>query len=366
MPVLEAGRFTYHLIAALSGFSLCHPALSNKSIYLIHHYTFGECLEYIYWLIIEISAVFLLPFLIILLTTPYLIRKLTENGFVVRDYHKTGEKMVPTGGGIAIMLAVLFSQSINSLFYKFSATNYVVLNVILLFGLFGILDDMIDIGRSVKLILMYYCSYPLIQYATHSLVVLPLIGSVDIGNFYSQLIMPTYVLVTANLVNMHSGYNGMSSGVSLIVLFSLLIKSLTGDSIGDVNNIMAIFAVTGATLGFHLFERHPSRIFWGNIGSLTVGAAIGVLIVIQGYIISGFIMLIPHTVNFLLYVYWRIKKYPPAKFGKVRDDGTLEVPNPFTLKWVLPYYGRVTEKQATYAMYAVTAVFCILGILIPE
>lgn len=323
-------------------------------------------METIYWLAIEIGAVFLLPFLIILLTTPYLIRKLTEKGFVAKDYHKKGEKLVPTGGGIAIMLAVLFSLSINSLFYKFSATNYVVLNVIILFGLFGILDDMIDIGRTVKLILMYYCSYPLIQYATHSWVIFPFIGEVDLGKFYSQLIMPTYVLVSANLVNMHSGFNGMSSGLSLIILFSLLIKSLTGGALENINNVMAIFAVTGATLGFHLFERYPSRIFWGNIGSLTVGAAIGVLIVMQGYIISGFIMLIPHTVNFLLYVYWRVKKYPQVKFGKLRDDGTLEVPNPLTLKWVLPYRRRMTERQATFAMYAVTIVFSIIGILIPE
>jgi len=321
-------------------------------------------LKYIYWLFIEIAVVFLLPFLIMLITMPYLIRKLKEKGFVAKDYHKKGEKMVPTGGGIAIMLAALFSLSINSLFYKFDAINYVILSVIMLFGLFGILDDMIDIGRTVKLILVYYSSYPLIQYATHSGVISPFFGQVDFANFYSQFIVPTYVLVTANLVNMHSGFNGMSSGLSLIVLISLLIKSLIAGSIEDINKIMAIFAITGATLGFHLFERYPSRVFWGNIGSLTVGAAIGVLIVMQGYIISGFVMLLPHTINFLMYVYWRIKKYPPAKFGKIRDDGTLEVPNPLTLKWVLPYYMKMTEKQATYAMYAVTAVFCIIGILL--
>jgi UDP-N-acetylglucosamine--dolichyl-phosphate N-acetylglucosaminephosphotransferase len=89
------------------------------------------------------------------------------------------------------------------------------------------------------------------------------------------------------------------------------------------------------------------------------------MIVMQGFIVSGFIMLIPHTINFLMYVYWRVKKYPQVKFGKTRDDGTLEVPNNLTLKWVLPYYFRVTEKQSTYAMFAVTAVFCVIGILIP-
>jgi UDP-N-acetylglucosamine--dolichyl-phosphate N-acetylglucosaminephosphotransferase len=143
---------------------------------------------------------------------PYLIRKLTKKGLVVKDYYKIGNKMVPTGGGIAIMVAVLFSISINEIFYNFDATNYVMLNVILLFGLFGILDDMIDIGRPAKLVLMYYCSYPLMQYATHTQIVFPLLGHVELGIFYGQLIVPTFVLVAANLVNMHSGFNGMSSG----------------------------------------------------------------------------------------------------------------------------------------------------------
>jgi UDP-N-acetylglucosamine--dolichyl-phosphate N-acetylglucosaminephosphotransferase len=270
--------------------------------------------------------------------------------------------MVPTGGGIAIMLAVLFSISINEIFYNFDATNYVMLNVILLFGLFGILDDMIDIGRPAKLVLMYYCSYPLMQYATHTQIAFPLFGHVEFGILYSQLIVPTFVLVTANLVNMHSGFNGMSSGLSVIVLISLIIKSVM---IGSIDNIIAIIAIAGATLGFYLFEHNPSRIFWGNVGSLTVGASLGVMIVMQGFIVSGFIMLIPHTINFLMYVYWRVKKYPQVKFGRTRDDGTLEVPNNLTLKWVLPYYFRVTEKQSTYAMFAVTAIFCVIGILTP-
>lgn len=315
-----------------------------------------------YWQILELGLVFFLPFFIILVTTPYLIRKLTKRGLVVKDYYKKGNKMVPTGGGIAIMLAVLFSISINEIFYNFDATNYVMLNVILLFGLFGILDDMIDIGRPAKLVLMYYCSYPLMQYATHTQILLPLLGQVEFGILYSQLIVPTFVLVAANLVNMHSGFNGMSSGLAVIVLISLIIKSVMT---GSIDNIIAIIAMAGATLGFLLFELYPSRIFWGNVGSLTVGASLGVMIVMQGFIVSGFIMLIPHTINFLMYVYWRVKKYPQVKFGKTRDDGTLEVPNNLTLKWVLPYYFRVTEKQSTYAMFAVTAVFCVIGILIP-
>lgn len=309
-----------------------------------------------------LASNFLFPFLVTFISMPYFIKKLTEQGIVARDYYKRKMTKVPERGGIAIILVAMVCFSLNTLFFKFAATNYVALIVIAMFGLFGILDDMIDIGRVTKLLLMYYCSYPLIQYATHTAFTLPSIGNIELGILYLQFIVPTYVLVASNLVNMHSGFNGLASGLSIIVLLSLIIKSVL---IGDVDNIFAVVSITGAALGYYMYDRYPSQIFWGNVGSLTIGAAIGTIIVIQGFIISGFIMLIPHTVNFLMYVYWRVMKFPQVKFGKEREDGTLEVPNPLTLKWVLPYYRRVTEVQATWAMYALTMIFCVIGILLP-
>jgi UDP-N-acetylglucosamine--dolichyl-phosphate N-acetylglucosaminephosphotransferase len=35
------------------------------------------------------------------------------------------------------------------------------------------------------------------------------------------------------------------------------------------------------------------------------------------------------------------------------------------LKWVLPYYTRVSERGATWVMFAVTGIFCVIGILFP-
>lgn len=304
----------------------------------------------------------IVPLFVTALFMPSFIKKLVENNIVAKDQYKRIPTSVADRGGIAILLIATLSLSLNSLFFKFTSTNYVALIVIALFGLFGVLDDMINIGRLSKLLIMYYCSYPLIQYATHTALIFPGVGSFELGIFYLQFIIPTYVLVASNLVNMHSGFNGLASGLSIIVLISLIIKSVL---LGDVENIVSVVAITGATIGFYLYERYPAKVFWGNVGSLTVGAAIGIIIVIQNFIVSGFVMLIPHTINFLMYVYWKIKKYPHVKFGRERADGTLEVPNLLTLKWVLPYYFKVTEKQATYAMFLLTSFFCVLGILLP-
>jgi UDP-N-acetylglucosamine--dolichyl-phosphate N-acetylglucosaminephosphotransferase len=309
---------------------------------------------------------FLVPLSCIVVAMPHVIRKMRENGIVVKDMYKMNLPDVPTNGGLVIILVAMFSMSIISLFYSkyIHQVNHTIMIVVALFALFGLLDDIIDIGRAAKLILLYYCSYSLIPLATTTVVNFPFIGAIDLDIIYLQLIIPTYVPVVANLVNMHSGFNGLAPGLSLIILTTLILKTFF---YGNVFKILFILCLTGALAGYFWFEKYPSRIFWGNVGALSVGAAIGATIAIEGYIVSGFIMLIPHTVNFLLYVYWRlnINKYPFQKFGRVREDGTLEVPNPLTLKWVLPYYFRVTERQATLAMYGLTALFCVIGFFVP-
>jgi UDP-N-acetylglucosamine--dolichyl-phosphate N-acetylglucosaminephosphotransferase len=309
---------------------------------------------------------FLVPFLFISISMPYIIRKLKEKGHIVKDMYKKTMPNIPTNGGLPIILISLFSLSILTLFYAKNITpiNYTIIVVVVLFALFGLLDDMVNIGRPAKLVLLYYCAYPLIPFITTTFIFLPFIGSVDLSIIYLQLIIPTYVPVVANLVNMHSGFNGLAPGLSLIVLVTLVLKAYF---FGNIYMALFIVCLTGAVAAYFLFEKYPSRIFWGNVGALSIGAAIGCTIVTQGFIISGFIMLIPHTVNFLLYVYWRlnVRKYPIAKFGKERDDGTVEVPNPLTLKWVLPYYFRMTERTSGYCMYGVTALFCIMGLFYP-
>jgi UDP-N-acetylglucosamine--dolichyl-phosphate N-acetylglucosaminephosphotransferase len=308
----------------------------------------------------------LVPFLFMVFSMPNIIKKFKENGHIVRDMYKKAMPEVPTNGGLPIILVAIFSLSILTLFYakSISPINYTIIVVVVLFALFGLLDDMVNIGRPAKLILLYYGSYPLIPFITSTIIIFPFIGSVDFSIIYLQIIIPTYVPVVANLVNMHSGFNGLAPGLSLIVLATLVFKAFF---FGNIYNALFIVCLTGAVLAYFWFEKYPSRIFWGNVGALSIGAAIGCMIVTQGFIVSGFIMLIPHTVNFLMYVYWRlrIRKYPIAKFGRERDDGTVEVPNFLTLKWVLPYYFRMTERTGAYAMYALTAGFCVLGFFIP-
>ncbi len=319
--------------------------------------------DYLYVMLI---IFFLVPFLFMMFALPQIIPKLRKKGHYVRDMYKKSLTEVPNNGGLILLLIAIFSLSILTLFYGkvISPINFTIIVVVVLFALYGLLDDMVNIGRPAKLILLYYCAYPLIPFITATVFFFPLVGEVDLSIFYLQIIIPTYVPVVANLINMHSGFNGLAPGLSLILLTTLLLKTFMS---GNIYHALFFISLTGALLAYFFYENYPARIFWGNIGALSVGAAIGALIVTQGFIVSGFIMLIPHTANFLMYVYWRLnkQKYPLAKFGRAREDGTIEVPNMLTLKWVLPYYFRMTEKQGTYAMYALTTLFCVIGFYVP-
>jgi len=351
--------------------------------------------------VLLLFVITIFSFIMTVVAMPWLIRELRVRGVLVRDYYKRKKTYIPREGGMVLLFAcglmitifpliIYFTRRVMN-FFDFTLIsdpnlvefNYFIVLVILMFGIFGMMDDYVDVGRPLKVLMPIVFVTPIIftfnQFNT-GIIWLPILGNINMDfkvidgitfkGLYRFLVIPLYIIVVSNLVNMHSGFNGLQTGLSSIILVSLLLKSIYEL---DTQHIIAIGALTGAILGLWLYNRYPAQIFEGNTGALMIGAGIGLLIIIQGYHFAGFIMLIPHTVNFLMYVYWRIRnkmapkdqKYKIAKFGSLRKDGKLRVPNPFTLKWVLPYRYKMTEKEAVLAMYAVTIIFCVIGFFVP-
>ena len=313
-----------------------------------------------------------LSFAFAMLLTPITIKILRRRGILAVDYYKRERREVPKSGGIAVISASLLSFSVLILFestylHNHCNIDFVAILLMLFYGIFGAIDDFTDIGRPIKIFFPLILSLPALITAHSTEIFLPFIGFFDFSYFFYVIII-VYIMVVSNLVNMHSGFNGLASGLSAILIATLLVKiAMKG---GD---FIFLGCVLGATLGFLWYNWYPARVFLGNIGSLSVGAVIGYAIVAFGFFISGFIMLIPHTANFILYVYWRLmhkmrpedERFKMVKFGRVREDGTIEVPNRLTLKWILPYYFKMTEKETVLAMYALTASFCLISLCIP-
>jgi UDP-N-acetylglucosamine--dolichyl-phosphate N-acetylglucosaminephosphotransferase len=340
-----------------------------------------------------------LAFIIVAATMPWFIRKMREKKLVAKDMHKPGTPEIANNGGVLVLFVVfaliitipIIFRLVNRLANQELFTrdpmeiDTALLLIMLLYAFYGVLDDYIDVGRISKTLIPLLFSYPLILVLTSWNPWIPGVGIIQINNYYVDLpwggqltgslfvkyiIAPVFIMVVANLKNMHSGFNGLQTGCAFIIMVTVFLKA---GYEGQIDGMLTTAALVGATLAFLLYNSFPARIFEGNIGSLAIGGTLGAIVISQHYIWAGFVMLLPHTFNFMLYAYWRIQmwrkpgdpRYASAKFARVREDGTIEPPNPYTLKWILPYHFKMTERQATYAMYVVTGIFCVMGFFIP-
>ncbi|RQD66910.1 MAG: phospho-N-acetylmuramoyl-pentapeptide-transferase [Tindallia sp. MSAO_Bac2] len=84
------------------------------------------------------------------------------------------------------------------------------------------------------------------------------------------------IIGTVNSVNLTDGLDGLASGVTIIVagFFSLVAWHMGYQDLGWFAG-----AISGACLGFLIYNIHPAKIFMGDTGSLALGGAIAALAV---------------------------------------------------------------------------------------
>ncbi len=309
------------------------------------------------YLIFFISII--VSFLITFFLIPRFILKLTEEGHVVKDYYKIKETIVPTMGGLPILMGVLSSLIIIQLIFPQIEELLIFYFVIFSYAIFGLVDDLVNVGRKIKLVAPFFLAFPIALLNIDTNLSLFFI-EIELGILFSYIIAPLYVMIVSNLVNMHSGFNGVSGGTTTILLAFSAIGSFVKYG---YTGLIYVAPILGAMVAFMYFNKYPSRIFLGNVGTLMIGASLGGFIIFQNMEIFGVIILIPHIINFLMFVYWKIRRYPHIKFGKVDKNGILHVPNNLTVKWFLPYYFPMSEKKAIVFCYIFSIISGIVGVL---
>ena len=82
------------------------------------------------------------------------------------------------------------------------------------------------------------------------------------------------MLSTTNAINLTDGIDGLSSSVTTIILTCLTV-------IGIIFNIKEVTlfgsSLSGACLGFLLFNLYPSKVMMGDTGSLMLGGAVAAM-----------------------------------------------------------------------------------------
>ncbi len=184
----------------------------------------------------------------------------------------------PTMGGILIMVSVAVT---SVLYAKTHPQITPVLFLTLGFGMIGFLDDYIKVAlkRSMglrpwqKMFLQIVVTGIFARYLLHipsiSLSMkIPFMQGwyLDFGRFSIPL-MFIVVIGTVNGANFTDGLDGLVSSVTIMIATFFTVTAVgTGAGIAPVT-----CAVTGALLGFLLFNVHPASVFMGDTGSLALG-----------------------------------------------------------------------------------------------
>lgn len=238
----------------------------------------------------EVLAIaFLTSFVVVLLTTPSLIKvaklkHLVDEPKEERKHHHTS---LPTIGGIIIFAATLFSfalwfqsgefahrSEVQRMVQAFNEFKYLVAALLILFFI-GIKDDIIGTAPAKKLIGHLVVAFILVMMADvrilsmhglFGLYVLPDWASVGISVF-------TYIVIV-NAFNLIDGVDGLAAGIGFIcsAFFATWFHLVDLPTFSLLSVVLA-----GSLLGFLVFNFSPARIFMGDSGSLVIGAIVSVL-----------------------------------------------------------------------------------------
>lgn len=236
--------------------------------------------------------------------------KRKQIGETIREVGPQSHKLkegTPTMGGVIILFSiivpVLLWADINSI--------YIILVLVgtIWLGIVGFIDDYLKVimkksngliarykllGQVLIGLLVGSVIYFLPEFSEfNTQTTLPFMKNLNFD--YSIFYIPAVIFIitaTSNAVNLTDGLDGLAIGSMLIVMLAVAgLSYVTGNSIyADYLNVIYlpgsgeltvfIAAFIGAGLGFLWFNFYPAQIFMGDTGSLALGGAFGIIMIL--------------------------------------------------------------------------------------
>ena len=318
--------------------------------------------------ILPMALTILIGFIITLLLVPSVSKFMFKHGIIGIDVHKLDKPKIPELCGITIVLGVTVSAIIFSLFYP--EQNMWILAFVsstLIAAIVGILDRITKIGPRLKPALVALGAIPIIFLAVYNpYPEFPFIGATRLTIIY-PLLIPIALAVTANSVNMLDVFNGSMTGTCSIAILGMIICMLM---MGRVDAAALAAGLLGSLLAFHIFNKYPAKVFAGDVGSLFIGASIGVLAIYGRIEVAAITAMMPHIMNafYGLATVGRLyeRKEISTRPIRVLEDGRLEVNKdskaPITLARMILAQRPLKEFEVTRRMFILSAVSAILAV----
>ncbi|KJV69322.1 phospho-N-acetylmuramoyl-pentapeptide-transferase [Candidatus Neoehrlichia procyonis] len=256
-----------------------------------------------------------------------ILQKLQKNGQPIRNdgpkEHLLIKKNTPTMGGLIIVMPSIIS---TLLFCKLTSYDiWVILFVFVTFAILGGIDDWLKIkkknshGLKVKTKLIFQFLIALIGIiitglTTKNFTHTHLLSStlVNLGYLYVPFVTTT-IVGTSNAVNLTDGLDGLVIVPSIMLFAFLGVVAYLTSNHTEINNILIFCsAIIGSSLSFLWVNTFPAKIFMGDLGSLSIGGALGLISVMLQYELIFSIaaaLLVIETLSVIVQVvYYKITK----------------------------------------------------------
>ena len=339
-------------------------------------YTFSELdLTWIDGIIIFSIGLFI--FLFTYFLYPPLIKWIKKKGWIGYDIHKKSRTATPESGGIGIAIALIIGSILIGIFYSKLWNEVLIFIITIIFAaVIGFIDDRQQFSAKKKIILLiiaglpvFIFNLPFIGWISVNSPTLPILGQLRLNVIY-PLVLPFIVLILTNTVNMLEGYNGEGSGTTSIATFFMIIAAIMTKS-GE--GIIFGVVILGAIFAFYLFNKFPAKVFPGDVGTLTIGAAIAMLGILGSLEIAMVLVMLPQIFN-SFYVIFSGHGFKESHAAEMKDifmddedyiHASLEHGATLTLPRLILANGKLNEKDLVnnfMALSGVSGIFAIIAI----
>ncbi len=203
----------------------------------------------------------------------------------------------PTMGGLMVLIPVIVITVVLNFFNLIGATVIgrsilVPLATMVGYGVLGGLDDwrglrgerngigllgryklLAQVGLAFAIALALY-----VPLGLHSVAIPTIPQKIDIGLFYIPIAM--FIIVgTSNGINLTDGLDGLAGWITAICFASYGVIAYLQQ---QVHLVTFCFIMVGALLAFLWYNAHPAELFMGDVGSLSLGATLGVVALMTG------------------------------------------------------------------------------------
>ena len=231
----------------------------------------------------------------------------------------------------------------------------------------GLIDDKKTMGGWFKPLALAFCAAPILLLGAYdSNLDSPLFGSVSIPLLYMALVV-FMIPIMGNTINSIDVLNGVASGFMTIASFALSICLfiLQNYEVGVISLCLAF-----SSLAFYKYHKFPSKIFPGDSGAITFGAAYGGIAIIGGVEVIAAIAILPAIINSFLFlssvkkiVEHREIQNPVTHTDDWKLKSTSESRAPVTLVRLLIAKKPLSEKQIGIEIFKLAIFSGILAII---